>query len=204
MRVFSAYGSALALALSIALAGAPSFTMADAESEMAPADAQLKDLYWQGQESLKQSDWPAALKRFQDLEKQLRTKEPGNVDTALYWQAYALVQARRLSEARGAADRLHREFPKSRWGDDVDALVRKTQSGAAASAISTGGDEDLAAIAVESARGPTTRGTPSSCAVRRPAATSAAGPSRPTTAALPPRSADATTRGRSMTGSVSP
>lgn len=46
--------------------------MADAESEMAPAVAQLKEMYWQGQEELKQSAWPAALKRFQELEKQLR------------------------------------------------------------------------------------------------------------------------------------
>ena len=38
----------------------------------APGDKQLNQLYWQGQEDLKKSDWNAALKHFGDLEQQLR------------------------------------------------------------------------------------------------------------------------------------
>jgi len=114
---------------------------------MAPADQQLNQLYWQGQEALKNSDWNGALKRFADLEKQLRTKEPRSADAAIYWQAYALAQAKRTAEAKAAVDRLHRDFPDSRWGKDADALLRQTQPVATQSAGV--GDEDIAEAAVE-------------------------------------------------------
>lgn len=117
-----------------------------AESAMAPANKELSALYWQGQEDLKRADWQVALQRFQDLEKQLRSKEPRNVDTALYWQAYTLVQAKRHAEARAVTDRLHREFPESRWGKEAIALARERQ---AASNSSDMGQDDMAEIAVD-------------------------------------------------------
>ena len=92
-----------AAALASATAAAPLMAhglMAD--EAMAPSDKQLNELYWQGQEALKQSDWNGALKRFAELEQQMRAKEPQNADAAIYWQAYALMQAKRTTEAKTA------------------------------------------------------------------------------------------------------
>src|SRR3954451_18567495 len=87
--------SALACALTLGMA---QLAHGAADEAMAPSDKQLNQLYWQGHEALKKSDWTAALKRFADLEQQLRTKEPQNADAAVYWQAYTLVQAKRNTE----------------------------------------------------------------------------------------------------------
>jgi HEAT repeat protein len=137
-----------AAALATAAAAAPLFARAAADEAMAPSDKQLNQLYWQGQESLKHADWNAAIKRFAELEKQLRAKEPQSADAAIYWQAYALNQARRTTEAKAAVERLHHDYPDSRWGKDADALVRQSQPMSAATA-GGGGDEELAEIAVE-------------------------------------------------------
>lgn len=115
--------------------------------EMAPSDQQLNQLYWQGHEALKNSDWNGALKRFTDLEKQLREKEPRSADAAIYWQAYALIQAKRATEAKAAVDRLHHDFPNSRWNKDADGLLRQTQTATARDASVD--DEDIAEVAVE-------------------------------------------------------
>ena len=113
----------------------------------APGDKQLNQLYWQGQEDLKKSDWNSALKHFGDLEQQLRVKEPKSADTALYWKAYTLVQAKRTSEAKAAVEKLHRDFPDSRWSNDADTLLRQTQPALPRS--TQGDDEGIAEIAVE-------------------------------------------------------
>jgi len=139
------------LAGAIMLCGA-SLANAAAEDAMAPTRRELNQLYWQGQEALKKSDWSAALSRFTDLERRLRTEEPRSADAAIYWQAYALMQARRNTEAKTAVERLHHDFPNSRWNKDADALVRQSQlptkigDGAHDSQSS---DEDIAEIAVE-------------------------------------------------------
>jgi len=137
---------AVALGCAAALPAQPCYG-APAE-EMAPSDKQLNKLYWEGQEALKDSDWDEALQRFKDLEREQRSKEPKNVDTALYWQAYALTQAKRTAEAKAVADRLHREFPQSRWGKEVDTLTRPTVTVNPGS-TSILGDEELAATAIE-------------------------------------------------------
>src|SRR5262249_17789090 len=108
----------IAVALLIAGSGA-SAAHAASNDEMAPTDKQLNQLYWQGHEALKNADWDAALKRFVDLERQLRTKEPKNADAAIYWQAYTLTQAKRTTEAKAAVERLHHDFPTSRWNKDA-------------------------------------------------------------------------------------
>ena len=143
-----------------------------ADEAMAPSDKQLNQMYWQGQEALKQADWNGALKRFAELEKQMRAKEPQNADAAVYWQAYALVQAKRTTEAKTAVERLHHDFPNSRWGKDADTLLRQSSDRAAnagtvtvntgkpttgtgapatgtGAAAGSGDDEDIAEIAVE-------------------------------------------------------
>ena len=140
----------LAIALAMAAAVSPLTTHAASEEAMAPSgDKQLNQLYWQGQEALKQSDWNAALKRFAELEKQLRAKEPKSADSAIYWQAYALLQAKRATEAKAAVERLHHDYPDSRWGKDADALLRQAQPATSAQANTASGDEDIAEIAAE-------------------------------------------------------
>jgi len=115
----------LGLAIALALVGEPA--LAASQDDAPTGDKASNALYWQGQAALKQSDWSTALQRFQDLEKLLRKNEPKSVDAALYWEAYALVQAKRTSEAKGVIERLRREFPDSRWGRDADGLLAQTR-----------------------------------------------------------------------------
>ena len=125
---------------------------AAAEGDMAPSDKTLSDLYWRGHEALKKADWQAALERFRTLEQEMRKKDPQNADSAIYWQAYTLAQIKRTAEARAAVERLHREFPKSRWGKDADDLVRQSQATSATpntKPSTSEDDEDITAIAVE-------------------------------------------------------
>jgi hypothetical protein len=135
----------LGVALALALAGEPA--LAASQDDAPTGDKASNALYWQGQAALKQSDWSTALQRFQDLEKLLRKNEPKSVDAALYWEAYALVQAKRTTEAKGVIERLHREFPESRWSRDADTLLAQTRP--AAQADSGLADEELADIAVQ-------------------------------------------------------
>jgi hypothetical protein len=122
---------------------------AASEQDMAPAGKAAADLYWQGQGALRESDWDGALARFRDLEQRMRKDEPDHVDTALYWEAYALAKARRSSEARAAVARLRKDFPQSRWLRDADALV--TAGSVATTAAATGDalDDDLADVALQ-------------------------------------------------------
>src|SRR5512143_2581219 len=140
-----------AAVLAIATASASLYAHAASDDAMAPTDKQLNQLYWQGHEALQKGDWAAALKRFSDLEQQMRAKEPQNADAAVYWQAYTLQQAKRSTEGKAAVERLHRDFPKSRWSKDADALLRQGQAPAVAikGAGTAGDDEELAEVAVE-------------------------------------------------------
>jgi HEAT repeat protein len=139
--------SLLAAALMVALG--THTAAAASEGDMAPTDKASNQLYWDGQASLKKGDWSQALKHFQDLEKLMRQKEPQSADAALYWEAYTLVQAKRTAEAKTTIDRLHREFPQSRWGKDADALVRESRPSNVQVNPGTSDDEELADIAVE-------------------------------------------------------
>jgi len=123
--------------------------LAASEGDMAPTDKVSNQLYWDGQASLKKGDWNAALKHFQDLEKLLREKEPKSADAALYWEAYTLVQAKRTAEAKTQLERLHREFPGSRWSKDADALLQQTRPASTKVDTTSTDDEELADIAVE-------------------------------------------------------
>ena len=143
--------TATVLAAALMLALGTHRAHAASEGDMAPTDKASNQLYWDGQASLKKGDWATALKHFQDLEKLLRAKEPQSADAALYWEAYALAQAKRTAEAKAQVDKLHREFPNSRWLKDADSLVRETKP--ASTTVNPGtsseDDEELASIAVE-------------------------------------------------------
>lgn len=148
------------LVVALAAAACAPLAQAASEGDMAPADKASNELYWQGQAALKKSDWSGALKRFADLESLLRRNEPRSADAALYWQAYALVQARRSGEARTAVERLHREFPGSRWGREADALLQQAKPTPAKVDVD-GGDDELADVAIEGLMGaPAERAVP--------------------------------------------
>lgn len=133
--------------LTIALAFAVAQASASDENNIVPGDRTSNALYWQGQAALKQSDWSAALQRFVELEKLLRKNEPKSVDAALYWEAYTLEQAKRTAEAKGVIERLHREFPESRWSREADALLAQMQP---ATQLDPGlADDDLADFAIQ-------------------------------------------------------
>lgn len=135
----------LGLAIALALAVEPAFAAAAADNP--PGDKASNSLYWEGQAALKQSDWSTALQRFVELEKLLRKNEPKSVDSALYWEAYTLTQAKRTAEAKSAIERLRREFPASRWNREADALLAQMQP--AAKLGSGAMDDDLADIAIQ-------------------------------------------------------
>jgi HEAT repeat protein len=135
----------LGLAIALALASEPAFAAETGDTP--PGNKASNALYWEGQAALKQSDWSTALRRFQDLENQLLKNEPKSVDAALYWQAYALVQAKRTAEARSVIERLRREFPDSRWSRDADALLAQIRPLTTLDPELT--DDELADIAVE-------------------------------------------------------
>ncbi|MEZ5462710.1 HEAT repeat domain-containing protein [Dokdonella sp.] len=120
---------------------------AASDRAMAPSDKQLAALYWQGHDALKNADWSTALARFSRLESDLQKQEPASADAAVYWQAYALFQARRTAEARSTVERLQRNYPDSRWLGDAQDLLRQSQAGSAMAAVGED-DEELAEIAV--------------------------------------------------------
>lgn len=120
---------------------------AASDRAMAPNDQQLATLYWQGHDALKDADWNTAQQRFSRLEAELRKKEPASADAAVYWQAYALFQARRTAEARATVERLQRNYPDSRWLGDAQELSRQAQAGNALPDVGDS-DDELAVIAV--------------------------------------------------------
>jgi hypothetical protein len=134
----------LGLAIAFALAAGP--TLAATADDAPPTDKASNALYWQGQTALKQSDWNTALQRFNELEKLLRKNEPKSVDSALYWEAYTLVQAKRSTEAKGVIERLRREFPDSRWRREADELLAQMQP---ATKLDSAADDDLADVALQ-------------------------------------------------------
>lgn len=138
--------------LSTALFGLCLFMMAPVQAmpdgDMAPNDEQLAELYWQGQDALKKSDWSTARERFRRLEAELRKKEPASADAAIYWQAYALLQAKRTTEARATLEKLNRDYPHSRWSKDAESLMRQVQAGSGSTPKAVGDDDELAEIAV--------------------------------------------------------
>ncbi len=113
----------LTLALGLVLS-APSHALTAADG--VPADPTASQVYWDGQDALQKADWSKALERFTTLEKELRAREPASADTAVYWQVYVLVQAHRIGEAKGTADRLKRDFPQSRWNTEAASLLARS------------------------------------------------------------------------------
>lgn len=124
-----------AIALS-ALLACSNVSAATDKAGIKPPVAEINALYWQGHEALGSGDWSLSLRRFADLERRLRQREPSVADAAIYWQAYALMRAGRNDEAAATVSRLRGEFPRSRWNDDATRLLRR--DGASAGNVADG------------------------------------------------------------------
>lgn len=118
---------ALTIALALAAASVESLAAPQAQ-EGAPLAEPSKSLYWEGHEALGRSDWEGANERFRELERQLALGKTEPTDAAIYWQAYALTQARRLREAQAQIERLRRDYPASAWIDDAESLAARVTS----------------------------------------------------------------------------
>lgn len=139
----------LSIALGLLLAAAAPLALAvPAGPEVKSADKELNQLYRQGQEAMTRKDWAQALERFRKLEERMAAQGESEVDTAVFWQAYVLIQAKRTNEAKRTIDALREKFPKSRWLGEAENLLRQSEP-APAAAQDAGGDSELAEIAVE-------------------------------------------------------
>lgn len=141
--------STFSILLGALLAATASLAQAvPADAEVKTADKQLNQLYSEGQEAMARSDWRQALERFRHLEERMAERGEANVDTAIFWQAYVQMQAKRPADARRTVDRLREKFPDSRWLSEAESLLRQNETVDAGAATSAG-DADLAEIAVE-------------------------------------------------------
>jgi len=111
------------LSAAVALGTTAASALSADDQAMQPSGQENKSLYWTGHEALREQRWGDAVKRFVELEQRLRRDQPEAVDAALYWQAYAQAKARRAGEARATVERLHTEFPRSRWSEEADQLL---------------------------------------------------------------------------------
>jgi len=74
--------------------------------------------YRDGQRALDAGKWKEAADAFA----RVAAAKGGDVDAALYWQAYALGKQGSKAEALAALRTLRSDFPKSSWLDDAQAL----------------------------------------------------------------------------------
>jgi len=105
------------------------------------------ELYQQGSDAIDESDWSEALETFSKLAAINGTRADG----ALYWKAYAEDKLGQRAEALSTLKTLMKGFPRSRWIDDGKALeVEIRQSVGQKASPSSGGDDDLKLIAINS------------------------------------------------------
>lgn len=90
-----------------------------------PTDPAALALHREGHAALAAGNAARALERFRELESLQRQQGQTDVDTALYWQAYALDAAGRQAQAARTAQRLLREFPGSRWQAEAHKFVAR-------------------------------------------------------------------------------
>ena len=141
--------SILSIALGLLLAAAAPLALAvPAGAEVKSADKELQQLYTQGQEAMSRKDWAQALERFRRLEERMATRGDANVDTAMFWQAYVLVQAKRTGEAKRSIEQLREKYPQSRWVGEAEKLLRQDEA-ASDPVEKSADDRELAEIAVE-------------------------------------------------------
>lgn len=137
--------SILAAAVLAALLGAGSLAAAP-DPAAAPTGEAARSHYLAGHEAIERGRWEEARQSFAALEKELRRTGADGADSALYWQAYALAQARRTADAARVVDRLAKEHPASRWNDDARSLVAGRAAQRSGEGARDGGSDDAEAL----------------------------------------------------------
>jgi hypothetical protein len=111
--------AAWAVAATLMLGGGAVF--ADPYPEPDPKDQRAEreaDVYENGTDAIDDEEWADAVRHFKTVAEMQGTRADG----ALYWMAYALHKSGRRSEAMQAVEGLKKNYPKSKWLDDAQAL----------------------------------------------------------------------------------
>ncbi len=117
------------LILLVGLPGLGAFTASPMEPE-SPA-------YREGREALDRRDWRSAEAAFEQA-----IQEDENSDASTYWLAYARAKGGRTAAALEALGQLERDWPRSEWRDDAEALrMELTHSGGRMTEDGAQGDE---------------------------------------------------------------
>src|SRR5580704_16059916 len=111
-----------------------------------PFDAAYDD----GTRALDDHNYEEAARRFDAV---INSKSP-RAEGALYWKAYALNRLGRRDDALSALSMLRRDYPKSRWLNDAQALEAEVKQGSGQVASPTQeSNEDLKLMAINSLMG---------------------------------------------------
>jgi HEAT repeat protein len=86
-----------------------------------------------GRDLIESEDWPQAAAKFQDFVKDYPKDK--DVDAALYWLAYALKKQGKKDEAAPPLLRLIKEFPRSSWAREAQAMLVELGYGSAVSDV---------------------------------------------------------------------
>ena len=78
-------------------------------------------VFREGRDLIEQERWPLAAEKFRNFVKQY--PQDKNLDAALYWLAYALKKQNKFQEAAQNLDRLTKEFPRSSWTNEAEAML---------------------------------------------------------------------------------
>ena len=105
------------------------------------------DLYEDGSDAIDEGKWDRAISKF----KSVAEMQGSRADGALYWMAYALTKSGRRAEAVQTVEGLRKNYPKSKWIDDANALELEAKQGLG-KPVSPDRiqDEDLKMIAINS------------------------------------------------------
>jgi HEAT repeat protein len=139
----------LAAAVTLAIGGA-----AYADPFPGPAGAKEEkkseresELYEDGTDYIDEEEWDRAIKAFGKVVEMKGSRADG----ALYWMSYALVKQGRRAEAMQAVAALKKNYPKSQWLDDAQALELESRQASGQHVRPEGIDDDeLKAIAINS------------------------------------------------------
>lgn len=110
------------------------------DQDAVPSHPDSATLYWEAHESLRASQWAKAADQFSELEARLRSDEPQSADAAIYWQAYAHAQGKRMGQAKAQVERLRREFPQSQWLSDAEQMLASSSPRPTSDAEASGDD----------------------------------------------------------------
>jgi HEAT repeat protein len=84
-------------------------------------DTPAMKMFREGRDLIESENWPQAAEKFQGFVKEYPKDK--DVDAALYWLAYALKKQGKKDEAAPPLLRLIKEFPKSSWRREAEAML---------------------------------------------------------------------------------